>query len=202
MAIGDVFEVVQTWRSGLASGDIDNVLHYTVIGEEVSTTDGDLALMIANALSAAWSDELQATWSQQLTFSNVAVIGLTTPTFRRDFPFNLAGRSTQGLVSIRSAPVVTKRTDVRGRRFNGRMFLPPPTEAAQQDGSLSGDAITAINAYLAQIIEITDPSVGTVDLSVYSRVQSEAQGQIVATLVTSLVPRAVLGTIRGRRRVS
>jgi len=202
MAIGDVYEVVQTWRSGLASGDIDNVLHYTVIGEEVGASDSDLALMIANGLSAAWADNLQVGYSQQLTFSNVAVIGLSTPTFRRDFPYNLAGRSTQGLVSVRSAPVVTKRTDIRGRRFNGRFFLPPPTEAQQQDGSLSVDALAAINAYLAEVIEITDPAVGTVDMSVYSRVQSEAQGQIVATLVTSLVPRAVLGTIRGRRRVS
>jgi len=202
MAIGDVFEVVQTWRSGLASGDIDNVLHYRVSAEVPEAGDADIAQMIATGASEAFSNHLLARASEQLTFSNVAVIGVSTPTFRRDFPFSLVGRASSPLISVRSAPVVTKRTDVRGRRFNGRFFLYPPTESDILNGSLINDAIAAINDYLGAILVYRDASIGTVDLVVYSRTESAEQGEIVSTPVTSLVPRAVLGTIRGRRRVS
>jgi len=202
MAVGDIYEAVQTWRTGLASGDIDNVLHFTVLSEAPSITDRNIADMIATGLFEALSANLNARVSDNLTFSNIAVIGITNPLFRFDYPQSLVGRSSSPLVSIRSAPVVTKRSDVRGRRFNGRMYLFPPTESDVLDGSLVNDFISAANDYLAAIREIEDVAVGSVQMSVYSRTQSEQQGRPIATLVSDLIVRSVLGTIRGRRRVS
>jgi len=201
-AVGDVYEVVQTWHCGLASGDIANVLHYVVIASEQGKTDQDFASMLSTGLHNAWSAHLTPTYSNQLTFAHVAVVGLSTPTFRADFPFSTAGSNREQLTSIRAAPVVTKRSSVRGRRFNGRMFMPPVTEDSQANGSLTTGQLNAINSYLGVIKEISTSDTGTADLAVYSRAQSEAQGRIVATLVTTATTRAILGTIRGRRRVS
>lgn len=77
-----------------------------------------------------------------------------------------AGAGAGNMLPAECAPVLTLRTDYRGRRYRGRMFLPAPVvSATSSDGTLTASLITAIiaqwNGMVTAIVANWEPVVAS-----------------------------------------
>lgn len=102
------------------------------------------------------------------------------------------------------AAVTSVRTASAGRSRRGRFFIGGIYEGDQAGGNLTTTYLTAVTAYHTALMAAFGPSgtSGSFKLVVHSRKLAAvpgAQCQDVSTLVTGLIARSVLGTMKSRK---
>ncbi len=203
MAVNDVFELAVTWDIPGADGEVVNVLHYrqtTYDGVSSSSAMGNLvAQEVIDQLVTFYIPDLINT----ATLERVDWFIVNDPIFGGSVVSGVAGLDVSEAVSLRSAPVVKKVTELRGRSFQGRLFLLPPGESRQVRGIISGAFITILNTLMSQLRIVNDVAVNNVfQMTVFSRALSVPPGLVVDNTVQSFFVNPVMGSVRGRQSVT
>lgn len=196
MAVGDFFRTTTVYSHPQADGDVVNVVDFVQDELVVSQSDAEyceeLAIEVRDTVETEWLPSISDEWS----LLRVECHGITNPLAQSTATSTADGEAVEESVSIRSAPVVTKETGVRGRSFRGRMFLTSITEASQAGGVMSAGLISTIQSFVDALRHLTLTNLNQYQMVVYSTLLTDG------TKVTSLIVRANLGTIRGRQKVS
>lgn len=203
MSIGDVFRTSSEFFAGGGDGNMVYTLHYRVTAETGAPSSFENCTDLAIALKDQTELSYLPILSDRITFEGVECVGITDPQAGAQAPSGLQGVQGEEVVSLRSAPVVSLKTGLRGRSFNGRIYLMPPRETQQASGELLATALQDFQNYFTDIREVTGPLFGsTFDVTVYSRKLSEEQSTVVDNLVSQWIVRPRLGSLRGRQNVS
>lgn len=196
MAIGDVYRVSIIFSSDLFDGDAVNVLDYTQTVVVIAKTEPQFCSELAAEVGNEYVDNYLSDVGDEITLERVECFNVTQPTFQAAVQFNTPGSLADQLVSPRSAVVVSKNSGLRGRSFNGRMFLLPPGESQQDGGELTPAFETIVQTFVTGLILLILSNLNQYKLVVFS------QKLGLDTLVATMIVRSILGTIRGRRKVA
>jgi len=203
MALDDVFECAVTYAQPGADGELVNVLHYrqtTYDGVSSITAMGDL---VSAQIIAGLDGNYMTSASDTLTLERVDWFAVTDPTFGGSVVSGTVGIIVSEALSIRSAPVIKKITAQRGRKFQGRWFMPTVTEDQQTRGIMNATIIGVLEGLAATLRVVNDgPEDNIFQMTVYSRKLSTPPAIVVDTLVTGFVVNPVLGSVRGRQKVT
>lgn len=196
MAINDFYRTSAVYTSPDADGEVVNVVDYTltIVSTPLSEPGfcSSLASEVRQSIEALFLPAQGNTW----TLERVDCFNITQPQFAGASPSGVVGGNALEIVSPRSAIVVSKKTGLRGRKFNGRMFLLAPNEVNQVNGSIISAYEAVIQLYVDDLIVLTDPISNQWDLVVYSSIL------LTGNLVTQMLVRSDLGSIRGRKKVT
>lgn len=196
MAVNDVYQATAVYTSPLVDGDIVNVIHYRLTTLATPKTEDLLCLEIAVEIKDTYVNELNPSLPTDLTLDRVDCFNVDQPTFSNSTLSGDAGDVIGDALPPRNAPVISKKTGLRGRSFRGRMYLPFLSELQQNGGVITPAALVNIQDFADDLIVETAPSSNQWELTVYSaKLGSDA-------LVTSMVPRSEMGSVRGRKKVS
>jgi hypothetical protein len=131
------------------------------------------------------------------TFTGVEVFNHNAPQFGFQKSASVAGSVAGNSLSLRSAPVVSKFTALRGRTYRGRMYLMSPVETEQADGVLTVGYQGTLGGFISSLLNFNGAIFGAnYDAAVWSNKLQSSQG------ITSLLVRPVLGSVRKRQRNS
>jgi len=213
-ATGDVWRViVQFGAKNAAKPFARNVFHYTLSKISGSPTFAAVATELLKQLFTALASPsagsgISNLYNSSYSFRNPQVRSLKTSTDSLDGSNDQDGngQSTTGLVPLRSAVVMHHGTAKAGRSFSGRTFWPAPDETEQTAGALISAAKTFAENTAGSLTSLDLSAAGGAgskgELSVYSPTQSKKASAIVATPVSSLTIRNVMGSQRRRQDVS
>ena len=202
MAVNDKYLVTIQYTSGLFTGHAFNVLAFNTVKQPETITNQQAVQQLLANMGSLLSARLKPLLPTQVVISGLRAIGLTDPTFQEDDAVNITGAATGGFVSSRAAVVVSLLTGLRGRSYRGRMFIPTPTDVSAENGRLTATAATAYAAVVRSLLTENVPNASGFEMGVYSRKLSKDQGTPVVTKITDIAVRTVLGSIRGRVRVT
>jgi hypothetical protein len=197
--------------AALGDNEVVNTLHYDMHDSTVddSPTLQGLADRLADDLLGPWGALFPAAW----TIQPVTVMDEKdplAPLATRDGAVSGAPAAGTGgtPTSTNKAPleecvVATLRTAHIGRRFRGRMFLPPIfDEEATDNGILASGHASLYNTFLAAIPREPDLVTGAGDgnaiWSVYSRTQRAANLDPYATRIDTVQLQTKLRWLRSR----
>ncbi len=201
MALNDVYQASIIFSHPQADGPVVNVVHYRldliITPRNEESYCGQLSGEIVTLAVAGIIPSLTANWELE----EVVCFNLNQPQFQASTPSGVTGSNVSpNDLPIRSAPLISKRTGLRGRSFRGRMYLPSITEESQQAGEIIPAEIVILDAYGASLINIvTAGDLNQFNLEVYSPTLSTPPTIIVATPVATMTTNGVLATIRGRQ---
>jgi hypothetical protein len=204
MAVNDIFKLAFLHTQPATTGTSVTTLHYRQT-EQVTALVGNL---LVQDVIDAWQDSAQPEYLTSLpdvtTLNVIQVRGITNPQFGTDQAVGLAGGIDDGglgIISPRSAPVVSLRTGLIGRSFRGRSFLMSPTENLTANGVMVTALIENIDDYYNAALQITGPVSGNVyRMTIFSKTLSTEES-LVDNLVTNFIIRANTGSQRKRRSV-
>lgn len=196
MSQGNTYQCSVIFDSPNVDGDMVNVLHYILTDEQTPLDEDLFCLEVAELVGAVYVAGYSPSGTNETELDRVDCFNVDQPTFANTAVVNQAGTVTDPSGSIRAAPVISKKTGLRGRSFRGRMFLPYPTESQTTEGQLEAAFQTNMQSFADDLIIVTD---GTTANQYKLAVRSEFLS--VSTLVTSMIVRSDMGSIRGRKQV-
>lgn len=195
MALNEFYRTSAIYSHPNADGEVVNVVDYelTTIGTPSSEIVfcGELATEVGDAIVTGYLPQLSLEWS----LKQVNCFNIDQPAFSAEQVFGNPGASGSDSLPLRSSVVVKKSTGLRGRSFNGRMFLPATTELEQDDGIITPALKAIIQLFVDDLIILTSPASNQWTMAVYSSLLSDG------TVVQNMLVRDTLGTIRGRQKV-
>lgn len=132
-----------------------NVWHFRYAGGASSPGDSDLnaleALFVrfysgaAFGAGVAWLSRCLPT----VTLTKISMVRLDGTSLGTDFPFNILGTGSGNSLPSECAPVVTLRSNQRGRSHRGRIYLPAPVAGSvDANGRLTNTIGTATTVQL------------------------------------------------------
>ncbi len=202
MALNDVYRTSNIFTHPEGDGELIFTRHYrtttvnTMVSGVLEATD--IATELLNNIEVTYLPTLAATF----TFVETVVIGITDPTVQFSLASGFPGQAGTEAVALRSAPVVKLGTGLRGRSFNGRMFLMAVTEDRQTGGVLSAPAIAEIDSLMGFIRRLSiNVNNNVYDSTIFSLTLSTPPAIIVDTLINSEITNATMGSQRGRQVV-
>lgn len=191
MAIGNIYKVALVGEAQFGQ-QLVNTFHYRQTQDTIFDTPAE---DLAQAALAELAPAHAAVRTVASALNVIQVRGVTNPLEGFDLPVTppiSGGRAGQALPPQASA-VITWTTGLIGRRFRGRTFMWPASEADQDSGVLSSAYVTDLDTFADDILEIGD----SITTAVYElMVWSEKFN--VATLVTGHISRNILQTQRRR----
>jgi len=210
MAQGDIIALTLDWQYDSDPTGARNVIHYEQTeNNDVGQTDEEAYREGATDLVTVFNDASpQGTWKEVtpnvIALTGVEFFGITKPEIGGRVAADVDGGATGQPISLRSAVIARKDTGMRGRSFAGRIFLPTPSETVQDAGTLTGDAVTAWQTTLNEILELNNPVLRGPAFSavVYSPTRAAAGMEPFFAAMTGWTVRGTVGTIRNRQDVS
>ena len=205
MAVNDIFSVVFSHTVPNAKANPSVTHHFRQTGQ--------VTPLVGNLLSAdviqAWVDTVITAYSNliatNITLDTIDVVQVNNPVFGAINNIALAGVLALGgadLCSVRSSPVVSLRTGLRGRSFRGRSFFMTIPEVHNVGGVISAAFNVNMLAYMNGVLVITSiPSGNTYSLTVFSPTLS-VPPVFVDNTVLSFIQNPKLGSQRKRMSVS
>lgn len=195
MAQFENYNMVWSFSHPDAAGPISTGLDYDLVSDGAGFDE----FTIMEALNDAVVAQLELLYlpiiSSDFILTQIDIFNHNQPTFGATFPLGTAGGSAGESVALRSAPVVSKRTELRGRSFRGRMFLMAPLEADQSNGVLTGTYRTEIDTFMATLLSVTDATTGLVfNANVWS------ETLLTSTQISSFLLRRTMGGQRKRQK--
>lgn len=197
MALNDFYRTSIIFNHPNADGDVVNVVDFELLNIGTIVSEEEFCEELAQQVVTIVEAELLPALTDSWTLNQVTCFNITQPQFQGNDVSGSAGAIDNESVAIRSAPVATKRTGLRGRSFNGRMFLPSIPETNQDAGVMNAGLLAVLNTYVEELRNFST----TVNTNEYIMVVF-SQLLLNGTRVTSLSVRSTLGSIRGRQRVS
>lgn len=201
MSVNDVYKATVSFTAPEADGEMNFNIHYrtstvnTPIGELEEAQD--IAAQLTNAISLNYLLFVPT----PVIFNGVTVVGVTNPTIVASTSSGQAGAGGANPLSYRSAPVAKLLSGLRGRSFNGRIYLMTVDESQQTGGVMLQTFIDSVRGAVETFLTLT----GLVNLNEYkATIYSETltgEGPIVDNLVQSVVINPRVGTQRSRQKV-
>lgn len=203
MALNDIYRCTFEFSSPTADGNMVWVNHFRTT--EVNSVISDLneAVEIATEnVGVVGSLYLQEITSN-ITFLGCTVVGITKPTVTTQVAVSNPGTAIGESVSMRDAPVIKLGTGLRGRSYNGRIYLMPPPESVNDGGTILASHCTDLETFVNGLKRVsTQPSGNKYDMVVYSRTLSVPPTSYVSTVVTTVSCNPKTGTQKRRMAVS
>lgn len=197
MAIGDVFKlsIVSTFTG---NDQIVNNLHYKQLAVPTDPPAQALAdLFLAEAMPA-YLNLLSTRITVQLLEVRQVLGGEGSYDLTVDDNGNL---SSDDIVPLTSAPIISWRTGLIGRAHRGRTFLPAIPEGNQDAGNLDTSYKTLMGSFAASARVLDDGTDEIFQLCIFStELDGAPRVPPVGTLVTSWIIRDNMGSQRRRRQ--
>lgn len=201
MAINDIFQLAIKFVHG--SDSIVNVMHYEQTAWDDVMTQSDLCDNVSELYTADIVLEYKPILSAAIDLVRIDTFVVNAPTASGGDATGAQGDVAGDVVAIRSAPVVTKLTALRGRSFRGRLFLPPVLEAQQASGVLNAMFISDLDDFFTAIKTLSDGAGNVFRANVYSPTLSDPiMETFVSTQITSFDIKDIMGSQRGRQAVN
>lgn len=105
------------------------------------------------------------------------------------------GSSTGDAVPLRNAPVIAKKTALRGKSFRGRMFMMAPSEAQQNSGALTPAYILALQTFIDSLKLVGSIGGNQYLATVYSETLT------LDNVIENFQVRDIMGTQKSRQKV-
>lgn len=195
MAIDEFYRTSAVYTNPFATGEVVNVVDYQLTLESTPVSEfgncAELAAEVRQATEALWLPEQGSDW----TLDRVDCFNIDQPQFSGTSISGVSGGIIGEVVSTRTAIVVAKKTGLRGRSFNGRMFLISPRELNQSGGTITPAYEAIVQSFVDDLIILTTPGVNQYKMVVYSTVL------VTGNIVTLMIVRSDMGSIRGRKQV-
>ena len=198
MALNDVYKVSCVFSNTKADGDMVITHHYALAFINTGLSEAGYCEQIAQALKADYETHYLPLISNKYTLERVDAFNVTQPQFQGTSASGTDGSiAGADLVSLRSAIVIAKKSGLRGRRYNGRMFMLAPTEAQQADGDIISSLQTSLQDFCDDhLIKVVAGNLNEYNHIVWSDKFS------IGTPVETYIVRATLGSQRGRQTAS
>jgi len=193
MALGDVYRASLVFTAPRADGDMVFTLHYRVDDKVSANSDQEEAQDIADRLRSITNSFYLPFVSVNITQTVINVIGITQSTVQAQAVNNTLGSVGEENVSYRNSVLLSFKSGLRGRSFNGRANLMAPTEGQQTSGQLNAGFIADIAAYSAELVEITGGESDVYQLGTWSRVLNSFAPTV------NLIVRSGMATVRNRQ---
>ena len=201
MAVNDLYRASVNFTAPDAEGNMQFNLHFRTTTVVTPISGQFEANDIAGTLIPIINADYMPDVPDAITQTTVDVIGLTDPTVQAIFTNNQLGGGGTDPVAYRNAPVVKLKTGLRGRSFNGRLYLMATGEGNQDAGVLDPAFVTVIQNFMANIQVLTAASSSNeYSLTVYSPTLS-VPGSLVDNLVTQFIVNPRFGTQKSRQSV-
>lgn len=201
MAVNDIFQCSINWI--IAGNPAANVLHFRQNSYDGLTSRPALCVILLDMMSDSINTFYRPDLATVITLPTQDCFVINDPISSGTNTPGLTGGDASELISRRSAVVVKKLSGLRGRSFNGRFFLPAPTEGQQSGGVITGALQTVISTWLADFAQLDDGSGNVFRLTVFSPTLSTfPSGPFIDNTVLTMVVQTTLGSIRGRQKVS
>lgn len=202
MALNDVYKATYVFNAERADGEMVFNLHYRTVVPPSGLTPSEEAQEIARLSGDFLETNYLPLLSTNITFDEVRVVGVSEPTVGIARAYGDPGLVVDQSVPLRSAPVASLKTGLRGRNFNGRIFLIAPNEADVNAGQLTPAAEAALLTMVDSLKSLADLGTGSeYGMTVYSPTLSGDSGLVVNNLVTDVIIRTTLGSQRSRQTV-
>jgi hypothetical protein len=197
MAVGDVY------RLGVVSSftgfdQMVNVFHYEQLADGAFPGAQELCLQWEADALPAYLDLLSTRITVQILEARQVLGGAES----FDLGIGVNGElSSDDIVPLTSAPIISWRTGLAGRSFRGRTYLPPVPEGNQDAGNLDSAYSDLMDAFAAANRLLINGVTEEFQLVVFSTVEDGSpRVPPIATPVTSWVVRDNMGSQRRRRQ--
>lgn len=173
-------------------------LHYRIYEDNGFPTRQQTADALAAVFTGAFEAEFLALLPTTFTFLGARVRGEgAIATIGSDAPRSEAGTLALAgaeVLPVYVARVVTKRTASIGRRYQGRMYLPPAGEVHYEGPNTWASAYTTVIQQWLDEIDVIDPAAtgNKARMCVYSKTYS------IATDITTFIIRSKPGKVSSR----
>jgi hypothetical protein len=202
MAVNEVYKASMIFQAPEADGDMVITSHYRTSSVVTPVSNAAEALEIGNEVASAIVDEYLSLFHSSAFIDTIEVIGISDPLVGITVSVGANGTETADALGYRNCPVVKLTTGLRGRSYQGRMYLIAPSELRQDAGALEAGYISQVNIWLGRMQVLTGtPSGNTYRQTVYSRTLSTPPSVIVDNVVQASIINPNLGTQRGRQKV-
>lgn len=196
MAVNDIFKVSNLFTAPAAAGEMVMTFHYrqTVAGGQ--PTPQLEAQELAQEMVSQIETHYLTILPNVIQYERADVIGITDPSVQGTWASGSTGVDVDQPVSFRNAPVVSLKSGLRGRQYNGRSFGLPMSESQQDGGTIINTYITSLATLYTNLLTLTRPNLDAFELGVYSRQYG------LFSPVTTFIVRPNLGTQKSRQNVS
>jgi hypothetical protein len=197
MAQGDIFKlsIVSTFTG---NDQIVNNLHYVQLAAVTDPPAQDLADRFLSDVIPSYLNLLSTRIVVQLLEVRQVLGGLGSYDLTVGDNGNL---SSDDIVPLQSAPLISWRTGLAGRAHRGRTFLPPIPEGNQDAGNLDTSYKNLMGSFAAVARLINDGVADVWQLCIFStELDGEPRVPPVGTPVTSWIIRDNMGSQRRRRQ--
>lgn len=197
MALNDIYKASAIFDVGAADGDVVVTHHYRLDNISTALSEPGFCGELASELRLAYETDYLPNIASAFTLDRVDVYNVTQPIYSGTFASGTAGGDTvSDPMAIRNAVVVARKTGLRGRSYNGRMFLPGVVEADQSAGVIFAAFKAQVQVFADGIIDLLTGNNNRYQGVVYS------EKLAVGTDITAMLVRDVLGSQRGRQKVT
>jgi hypothetical protein len=198
MSVGDIYNVALEFSSAFADGVMVTTYDYRLDSLTVSLTEPEICTLIGDTIVAGWESAYLPLITDEIVFDGVRVFNRSQPTF---FGISESGEPGTELTSeslpMRCAPVVSKRTGLRGRSYRGRNYWMAPPEIYQNQGVMTVAYRASLDSFAGSLLSILlSGAVGTITQVVYS------EKLAIGTTVTSASVNDIVGSVRGRQKTT
>lgn len=202
MSVNQVYKATAKFLTAGNTGEMNFNIHYRTTNVVNAITNSEEAQEIADALVADILLNYLLFIPNSITFRGVAVIGVSDPLVGVIANANNSGAGGANALSFRSAPVVKLGTGLRGRSYNGRLYLMTVDESQQTGGLM-------LQTYIDSLVTVVDgwksltglASTNEYEMTIYSPTLS-TPGNIIDNIVQSVSINPYLGTQRSRQDVA
>jgi hypothetical protein len=199
LQISDILRVVVVCQAG--SQYSQNVIHYIVIAQNGGFTDQEAA----TALSAQWGMAFKKLMAPFASFVGVKVQRLS-PTLTQPVIGNAnagAGTIAGDMMSPQTCGLVSKKTDVGGRKGRGRLYIPFPSEADNAAQGIPGPTYLTSSNDVAVLLTTDVALSGTgTTASVHAILYNALDGVNSVKIIRQAVLNGGWGTQRRRSFVN
>jgi len=197
MAVDDIYKCSAVFDATGIDGDLVVTHHYRQAGIDTTLTESGYCAELASQLRIAYVADFMPEITDDMTLDRVDCFNVTQPQYAGlSVSGQAGGKTVTDPLPYRTAIVVARKTGLRGRSYNGRMFLPGIVEEDQNGGVIETSFKTDLQVFVDGIIDLVTGNDNDYSGVVYSEVLA------IGTQITDMVIRDVLGSQRGRQKVT
>jgi len=203
MAVNDIYELALTFTNPGADGDMVNVLHYRQTEYDTTSSDAEMLDECMDLLITEIEDNYMPLLATDFTFARIDGFIVNKPLVGTTVASGDSGGDGGEYLPLRSTPIASKITGLRGRSYRGRIFGMSVLEASQNGGGWAATPKATMQTALDGWLELENfLGTNTWKMTLYSATLSTPPTIYIDNIVTSLPLRQVFGTIKGRQKVA
>lgn len=187
MAVGDIYGM--TLMGKVFGNDVQCNFHY----RQTDPVSGDPMTFLAQGWESQVGPLFVACVTNQYSCSEIKVRQMGTPV-GTIVTVALTGTQTGENIPLNAPPIVSYKTNLIGRRYMGRVFLPPCNEANYNGENVITGQLTAMQTFGLASLVVTNPGPAPAfELVIYHKDDN------TGTTVTQAIARPTPGNQRRRR---